>query len=69
MFGDALGVMLVLLLGGLLMPIALLLTAAVFDILVVAWALFRSWHDDMWPALARSARRLSHLPAVRLNPR
>ncbi|MHB1074123.1 MAG: hypothetical protein ACYC3Q_15130 [Gemmatimonadaceae bacterium] len=62
MFGDALGVMLVLLLGGLLMPIVLLLTAAAFDLFVLAWALFGSWHDDLGPALARAARRVSHLP-------
>lgn len=69
MMGDSIGVMVVLLLGGLLVPIVLLLAAAVFDIFVVAWALFRSWHDDLWPALARSVRRTAHLPAVRLTPR
>lgn len=65
MFGDALGVMVVLLLGGLLVPIVLLLAAAVFDLIVVAWALVRRWHDDLWPVLTRSARHARHLPAAR----
>ncbi|HEY0996104.1 MAG TPA: hypothetical protein VGD77_08935 [Gemmatimonadaceae bacterium] len=69
MMGDAIGVMVVLLLGGLMLPILLLLAAAVFDVVVVGWALFRSWHDDLWPAIARSARRTVHLPGVRLTPR
>jgi hypothetical protein len=45
MTGDALGVMLVVVLGGLVMPIGLLLLAALIDVLVVAWSVVRFGFD------------------------
>ena len=49
MVGEALGVMIVLVLCGLLVPIALLLAALALDILFGLWALYRKVHDDLWP--------------------
>ena len=37
---------LVVLLAGLVFPILLILTAALLDVVVCAWALSRMWHDD-----------------------
>lgn len=68
-FGEAAGVMLVLVLAGLVFPIGLLLTAVVFDAIVVLWAAFQAWHDHLWPAMARAWHRTVHLPRWRLQPR
>ena len=71
------GTVFVVLLAGLVFPILLILTAALLDVLVCLWALYRMWHDDwghrVWHYLtlnifspvARVAR--SHGLAVRLH--
>ena len=69
MTGDSLGVMLVLTLGGLVIPIAMLLMAAMIEVIALVWALFRYWHDDLTPALVRLAGRTTGLAAIRLHPR
>jgi hypothetical protein len=55
------GVAIVLVLAGLVIPISLLLLAVVFDAVVVAWALFRAWHDNVSPRIM-SAVHGAHLP-------
>ena len=66
--GEAAGAILVLLLVGLVLPIGLLLTAVVFDAMVLLWAAFHAWHDRVWPAMARAWRRFVHVPRWRLLP-
>lgn len=68
MGGEMLGVMLVLALGGLVFPIALLLGAVLVDLVVLAWAAVSTWHDRLWPKLVSAADRTMHLPAVRAHP-
>jgi hypothetical protein len=51
------GAPLIIPLVGLAIPIALLLCAAVFDVGVVAWALYRVWHDRVQPRIARIGNR------------
>jgi hypothetical protein len=51
------GAPLIIPLVGLAIPIALLLCAAVFDVGVVAWALYRVWHDRVQPRIARIGHR------------
>lgn len=68
-FGEAAGVMLVLVLAGLVVPIGLLFTALAFDAIVVLWAAFQAWHDRVWPAMARVWQRSVHMPHWRLHPR
>jgi len=41
MFGAAV----VIVLAGMLIPISMLVAAIVFDAAVVAWVVFREWHD------------------------
>ena len=68
---------LVVLLAGLAFPILLIVTAALLDVFVCLWALYRMWHDDWahrtWEFLTlhvftpfmRVAR--AHRPAPRLS--
>ena len=58
------GVLLVIVLGGLLLPISLLLAALVFDAAVVAWAAIEVTRRDVWPRLNRWA--VSHHLGVHL---
>ena len=69
MTGDSLGVIMVLALGGLVIPITMLLMAALVEILALAWAAFRVWHDDLTPTLVRFVHRVGAQPLVRLHPR
>lgn len=69
MTGDSLGVMLVLTLGGLVIPIAMLLMAAIIEVVALVWALFRYWHDDLTPALVRFTERTTGLSVIRPHPR
>lgn len=69
MTGDSIGVIMVLALGGLAIPITLLLMAAIVEILTLAWAAFRVWHDDLTPTLVRFVHRAGGLSRVRLHPR
>ncbi|HVZ76590.1 MAG TPA: hypothetical protein VG818_01265 [Gemmatimonadaceae bacterium] len=39
--------------AGLVVPITLLLLTALADAIVVAWALYRLWHDRWWPFASR----------------
>jgi hypothetical protein len=61
------GAPLIIPLVGLAIPIALLICAAVFDVGVLAWALYRVWHDRVLPHVVRledrtlvAARQLRH---------
>lgn len=58
----------VLLLIGLVLPISLLVIAALFDVGVLLWALYVTWTDRVLPQLAqvlghglRPARRAGHV--------
>lgn len=51
------GAPLIIPLVGLAIPIALLLCAAIFDVGVIAWALYRVWHDRVQPRIARIGGR------------
>ena len=55
------GVAIVLVLCGLVFPISLLLLAVVFDAVVVAWVLFRAWHDSVSPRIMNAVHG-AHLP-------
>ena len=69
MLGEAAGAMIVLVLCGLVFPIALLLAAATFDAIIVVWALLQLWHDNLWPAVTGSLRRVTRLHHTpRLSP-
>ncbi|HYD51533.1 MAG TPA: hypothetical protein VEA99_02855 [Gemmatimonadaceae bacterium] len=61
---DFLGVLLVLALCGLIVPIVLILTAALIDVLALAWKGLEYGHDHLPPAVSRLAHR-SHAPAAR----
>jgi hypothetical protein len=70
------GAPLIIPLVGLAIPIALLICAAIFDVGVVAWALYRVWHNRVQPRIARIATRspaaaqlLRQTPAPRLRHR
>jgi hypothetical protein len=45
------GALVVIVLAGLLLPISMLLTAVVIDLLVVAWAVEEVTRRDVWPRL------------------
>jgi len=45
------GAPLVIPLVALVIPISLLLFAIVFDVAVLAWAAYRTWHDRLYPKL------------------
>jgi hypothetical protein len=45
------GAAVVLVLSGMVFPIAMLLMAILFDFLLVTWALYHLWHDDWSPRL------------------
>jgi hypothetical protein len=57
------GPLVVIPLVALIFPIGLLLAALVFDGLIVAWAIYRFWHDDAAPRIWRWTIR-----NVRLHP-
>jgi len=61
--------MLVVLLAGLVFPITLLLAAIVFDIGVVAWAIYRYWTDRLSPAFARVVDRVDRVGRAPQRPR
>lgn len=52
---DNAGALMVITLVGLVFPIALLLLAVLFDVLVVFWAAYRVWHEhlptNLWQVL------------------
>lgn len=52
------GALVIIPLVGLVIPIVLLLAALVFDVGVVFWAVYRTWHDRMAPRLWGYARRV-----------
>lgn len=65
MADDSFGVILILVLGGLVVPIALLIAAAVLDVILVAWSLARTGYDGVAHAathvhLPRPVHRLGH---------
>jgi hypothetical protein len=53
MASESLGVILVLTLGGLVIPIAMLFVAALVEVIVAGWALLRLGHDALPPGLVR----------------
>jgi hypothetical protein len=59
------GALLVIPLVALVIPILLLLAALVFDVGVVFWALYRTWHDQLAPRLWSTGRRVVTPHAVR----
>ena len=61
------GALLVIPLVGLVIPILLLAAALVFDIVVVFWAAYRTWHDQTAPGLWRLGRR-AVTPHARRQP-
>lgn len=52
------GAPIVILLVGLLIPIALVIMAALADAVVLLWAIYRLWHDEWSVSLARAVHRL-----------
>lgn len=54
------GAAVILVLCGLMFPIAMLLAALFFDALVVTWALFQVWHDHWSARFTRHAPRPAH---------
>ncbi|HVX40255.1 MAG TPA: hypothetical protein VHB25_11840 [Gemmatimonadaceae bacterium] len=63
------GAPLIIALGGLLLPIALLLTALLVDAVIVAWSIYQWWRQTMQPrfaaAFASTLRRSTVRPVVR----
>ena len=63
------GAPLIIALGGLLLPIALLLTALLVDAVIVAWSVYQWWQQTMRPrfatAVASTLRRSAVRPVVR----
>ena len=55
------GALLVIVLCGLVLPIVMVLSAIVFDALVVLWALYRFWHDDWALRITRTFTH-AHIP-------
>lgn len=51
------GALVVVPLVALVVPIALLVVALVFDVAIVAWAAYRFWHDDAAPRAWRWTTR------------
>jgi hypothetical protein len=65
------GAPLIIPLVGLAIPIALLLCAAIFDVGVLVWALYRVWHDRVLPHIIRLDDRVwtaARLPRHGPNP-
>lgn len=56
------GAPLVLLLVGLMVPIAFILLAVVFDVLTAIWVIYHMWHDEWSVGLWQSLRRIGHIP-------
>lgn len=56
------GAPVVILLVGLLVPITLLILAAIADGIVLLWVIYRLWHDEWSVSLARVVHRLAHVP-------
>lgn len=69
MASESLGVILVLTLGGLVIPIAMLFVAAMVEVIVAGWALFRLWHDASPSTLVHFLHGGTRLPTVRTPPR
>ena len=60
----------VLALVGLVLPIALVLCAILFDIAVLLWAAHRVWHDRVVPRVLRAIpSRVTHVGRYRLGHR
>lgn len=57
MIGDSLGVMVVLVLCGLVVPIAMVITAALIDVLALGWLAVAQLHDSLAPPVARLRSR------------
>jgi hypothetical protein len=58
------GTPIVLALVGLVFPIALILLAVLFDLLVLLWALYRLTHDRVLPALRHAMHSHHWLPRL-----
>ena len=62
------GAPLVILLVGMVVPIAVLILAIVIDAFVGLWLLYRLWHDEWSARLWNSSRRVVHVPPWHLHP-
>jgi hypothetical protein len=62
------GAPLVILLVGMVVPIAVLILAIVFDAFVGLWLLYRLWHDEWSMRLWNSIRRVVHVPHWHVHP-
>ena len=60
------GAPIVILLVGMLIPIAFLLLAVLVDAIFMAWLIYRLWHDEWSVSLGQVMRRMSHVPNWRL---
>lgn len=60
------GAPLIIMLGGLLLPIALLLTALLVDAAIIAWSVYHWWRDTLRPRFATAIRRRSTAYAHRV---
>lgn len=63
------GTAVVLVLTGMVFPIAMLLLAILFDFLLVTWVLYHLWHDHWFPRLHLFARHNLAGLQVSLHPR
>lgn len=52
----------VLVLGGMLIPIVLLLLALVSGVFTGLWALYQLWHDEWSVSLRHAVQSLAHIP-------
>ena len=59
---------LVILLVGMVFPIAVLILAIVIDSLVAVWLLYRLWHDEWSVRLWQAVRRHAHVPHWHWHP-
>ena len=55
---------LVILLVGMVFPIAVLILAIIVDSIVALWLIYRLWHDEWSVSLRRAVRPHAHLPRL-----
>lgn len=56
------GAPVVILLVGMVFPIALLILALVADVVAIVWAIYTMWHEDWSVSLWQVVRRISYTP-------
>lgn len=60
------GAPVVILLVGMLIPIAFLILAVLVDAIFVAWVVYRLWHDEWSVSVAQALHRIVHVQNWRL---